>query len=142
VGDELLGDSESEEAVEDGVDADEVSEDSSEDVAGPGYGVAAGAVGGGMEMDSREGVPASAPALGGKLRLLVQLPSGTALPVVACGEASAAELREAVLSRCGLPAVLAGKLGLALGHAALDEARSLLANDVRDGDTLSLYERA
>ena len=64
------------------------------------------------------------------------------MPVSVSNEATVAVLRETVRTVCGLPFGVTSRLGLALGHAALDEGRSLRGNDLRDGDTLSLYERA
>ena len=76
-----------------------------------------------------------------EIRLLIRLPSGAQLPVTANCAASVADLKAAVCTQCGLPPELAPKLGLALGHAALEERRSLRANDVCEGDILALYER-
>ena len=45
------------------------------------------------------------------------------------------------MAQCGLPREAFHRLGLALGHSALDEGRSLRANDVAPGDELVLYER-
>ena len=52
-----------------------------------------------------------------QLRLLVHLPSGAVMPVLASSEASARALREAIVRQCRLPQDASGLHGLALGHA-------------------------
>ena len=65
------------------------------------------------------------------MRLLVHLPSGAVMPVAISDEASVAALRETVRTLCGLPIGVTGRLGFALGHAALDEGRSLRGDGTR-----------
>jgi hypothetical protein len=47
-----------------------------------------------------------------------------------------------VLRHCGVPLERAPNFGLALGRAALNDQASAKANDVCEGDTLTLFERA
>ena len=75
------------------------------------------------------------------IRLLVRLPSGAHLPVSTSCEAVVADLKAGVLAQCGLPPEMAPKLGLALGHAGLDEQRTVIGNDLSDGDVVLLFER-
>ena len=63
------------------------------------------------------------------------------MPVLSSSEASARALREAIVRQCGLPQDASGLLGLALGHAALDERVSLRGNDIVEGDPITLYWR-
>ena len=75
-------------------------------------------------------------------RLSVRLPSGSVLPCVADLGRSAGELKVAVLVHCGHPPGTATSCGLALGFAALDDAATLQAGDVQDGDVLTLFPRS
>ena len=72
---------------------------------------------------------------------MVVLPSGGSLPLTADLGASVAGLKQALQQQCGWPAEQLPSLGIALGHAALDEARSLQGNDVCPGDTLCVFVR-
>jgi hypothetical protein len=76
------------------------------------------------------------------LSLLIKTLNGSVLPVRTTPEAGVQALKDALRRECGLPDVAAANLGLALGHACLDEARSLSGNDVQEGDTLDMFIRS
>ena len=73
--------------------------------------------------------------------LLIALPSGAALPLLAQLGAPVSELKEALRRQCGWPLECLPSMGLALGHSALREDLSLASNDVAAEVTLTVFFR-
>ena len=100
-----------------------------------------------MELDGLDCTPqadvgdAAETGDGGSIRLLVSLPSGRLLPVKTPIASSVGEVKVGGCRRCGFPDTAEARMGLALGHAGLDEARSVGGNDLREGDVVTLFER-
>lgn len=72
------------------------------------------------------------------ITLAVRLPTGSVLPVRVSRTYNTGVLLERLRAECGLPDSAQRRLGLALGFAPLDLARSLRENDIQEGDTLEL----
>ena len=74
--------------------------------------------------------------------IMVWLPSGSLLPWAVPLHGPVSSWKGALLHHCGFSSELSPSFGLAVGHAALDEAQSASFNDVLPGDTLALFRRA
>ena len=94
-----------------------------------------------LEVCHHEPVVAAATAVTETFELGCRLPSGSCLPLQVIVTEAVGAAKARVLAHCGLDAALAPGLGLALGFAALDDARSWRGNDVQAGDVVALFQR-
>ena len=77
----------------------------------------------------------------GSLPLIIKLSSGSLLPWSVPMSLTVATWKDSLLRHCGLYPAQATSFGLALGHVALEEDKTASFNDLRPGDTLSLFRR-
>ena len=76
------------------------------------------------------------------LEVLVLLPSGSVLPMRGVAAEPMAAWKSRLLGHCGVPLDRGSDFGLSLGYVAINEEKSATANDVCQGDSLILFERA
>ena len=76
------------------------------------------------------------------IEFLIQLPSGSLLPVRGSSAEPLGLWKKRIIAHCGMAPDSSADFGFSLGSAALDEQKSALANDVNQGDVVALFERA